>query len=449
MIEKKKVVIFGAGGFAAKHLSVIENYYEIKAFCDNDPDKKGLTVCGKYMIYSVSEAASMFPESEFLVALNLKNAYKAAHGQLEGLDVRHRHVNDALFEMSRKNDTLFFLTPEGQREAEKIKGSERNIFVLTAPPHSNLGDQAQAMCAEKMLGNKYSGRLFIYDEASVVRDYFELLYIIKRYLKPEDMVFLHSGYRLTNLYMESVYAVEMMMELLGDKKMVFLPQTIHFTDDVVMERLSHEIGENVTIMCRDSVSLKVAKEIFNKSKNVLCPDLVTSLIGKYHFKHEREGILFCLRTSSDGESLLSDDSARDIAAGLREFEDVIFTDTTIDEDWNRIAENRVYYVEREIDRYSHFKILITNRFHGMVFALAANTPVIVLPTKDHKVTAGALWFNKVGYRDVFLCKDDEEIKEAVAQILNQYSPSDNSDYFYRKYFEDFDPWNIMDYPEMH
>ena len=437
----KKIVIFGAGRFAAKHIRTIEKYFEVLAVCDNDEKKHGTKFLDKYPIISVEKAVKDFSENELLIALDVRDSFNTVHAQLESLGVHSHHVNDAIYEECIRRGEKFFLTKEGLEQSKNLDGNDRNIFVLTSPPHSNLGDQAQSMCIEKLLGNRYSGRLFI-DEAFVVRDYFELLYIIKQNLKPEDMIYLHSGYRLTDLYMESVYAAEMIMELFGDRKMVFLPQTIHFIDENIKKRFSEEVGTNITVMCRDATSYNLALEMFPNSRNLLFPDMVTSLIGKYNFHHNREGILFCLRKPDDGESMLSDEKARNIVGQLRKYEQVTVTDTSIDEDWHKIANNREYYVNREIERYSTYKIIVTNRFHGMVFGLAANTPVIVLPTRDHKVISGAEWLKQVGYKNIYMCQNINGIEETVSEVLKKCVETTNPDIFYKEYFEMFDPWNI-------
>ena len=175
MTEKRRVVIFCAGRFAEEHFAVVEKYFAIQAFCDNDANKHGLKFCDKYEIYPTVSAIEKFPHAEFLVAVKTRNLYEKIDTQLKNLGVPHRHVNDALLDVCEEIGESFFITEEGHAEVKRIEGSkERNIFVLTSPYDSNLGDQAQTMCTEKLLGRKYSGKLFIYNQAFVIKDYFEI-----------------------------------------------------------------------------------------------------------------------------------------------------------------------------------------------------------------------------------------------------------------------------------
>jgi exopolysaccharide biosynthesis predicted pyruvyltransferase EpsI len=237
--------------------------------------------------------------------------------------------------------------------------------------------------------------------------------------------------------MVSEYLVEMMGQLFADREMLFLPQTIHFTDEKIKRRLSEKISSNVTIMCRDIVSYQNASEIFPKSKIVLYPDMVTSLIGRYHFKHQRKGILFCLRKNGDGESLISDDEEKKLIDDIKKIAEASVTDTTISVDWRKIAENRKYYVEKEIEYYSKFQLVITNRYHGTIFSLAADTPVIVLPTKDHKITAGLRWFEEAEYDGIYYCNKSEEVRAVAQDIIDRCETICHPDYFYQKYYKDF------------
>ena len=63
------------------------------------------------------------------------------------------------------------------------------------------------------------------------------------------------------------------------------------------------------------------------------------------------------------------------------------------------------YIEKEIEDYSRYKIIITDRYHGTILSLVAGTPVIILKTNDHKVTTGADWFKGVYDEHVFLAND--------------------------------------------
>lgn len=434
-----QVILFGAGSFTERHLSYMEKYLDILAVCDNNAALQGKMFAGRYRIISVEELKEKYEGCDLLVSLNDRKNFDTVSRQLSALGLSHRHVNDALYDACIANREYFCLDGHNEKEIEKLHTSIRNLIVITAPAHSNLGDQAQSYCTETILREQYKGsNLFIYDEHAARDNYYELLYIVKQSLKPEDIVLLHSGYRLTDLYMSTEYTTEMMGRLFWNHKMVFLPQTVYFQDENIKERMSRSVNENVVIMCRDRISYRNAREMFCKSKIILCPDMVTSLIGRMKFDSERRGILLCLRNADDGESLLSDEGSARMAEELGQLGEVTVTDTTIDVDWRMIAADRKKYVEKEIAYYAQFELIVTNRYHGTIFSLAADTPVIVLPTKDHKVTAGLQWFEEAGFEGIYCCEEMDMILSMAREIITNPKKIRHTDYFYRHYFENFD-----------
>lgn len=440
---KKSVILFGAGSYAKKTIEYVEEYFVIEAVCDNSSTLWGQLFDGKYNITSVAEVMEKHQNTEVLVAIDNRDVYNIIDMQLSNNGIQHKHVNDALYEECVCKNQHFSIDKESYSEIVRLNIAGKKIFVLTAPSHSNLGDQAQTYCIETLLREKYPEHsIYIYDEYHIIKNYYELLYIIKQSLQEEDLIFLHSGYRLTNLYMTSEHIVEMMGQIFENRQVIFLPQTIQYTDEVVKERVSHCLSDKTVIMCRDELSYENAKTIFPKAKAVLYPDIVTSMIGKYEYNHERSGILLVMRASDDGESLLSLADINGLRGKLGQITTVTQTDTTIDVPWEKISRNRKYYVEKEIEAYSKYQLIITNRYHGTIFALAANTSVMVLPTKDHKITAGLQWFQMAGYDSVYFCEETDEICEKAKTIMEQNEPIRNSDFFYQNYYKDFNLNNL-------
>lgn len=435
---KEKIILFGAGNYSLHLMEKVEKYFIIQAVCDNNSALWGNKFIGKYPIISAEDVVAKYSGLKILIAIDDKKIFDEICEQFLKWNIECQHINDALYEKCVKEKTLFSVDCE-EKEIRKLHVSNRNIFVLTAPSHSNLGDQAQSYCIEDILKKQYpDSNIIIYDEYRIIKNYYELLYIMKQSLKSEDIILLHSGYRLTNLYMVSEHIVEMMGRLFADRKMIFLPQTINYTDENVKRRISKIIKNNVTIMCRDEVSYEKAKEIFTESKLLLYPDVVTSLIGRYRFENKRDGFLLCFRSINDGESMFCHEEVCKLIDKIKKFSNVTMTDTTIDADWKDIAENRKKYIEKEINAYSKFEVVITNRYHGVIFALAADTPVIVLPTADHKITAGLKWFKQAGYKGIYFCEKIEQASEAAREVINNGEQLYNGPYFYENFYREFD-----------
>lgn len=434
-MNKEQILLFGAGRYAKKILDKVEGYFEIAAVIDNNKNSWRDRFGGKYPIISIDSYMSDYYPRRILVAVDRMEVYLEICNQLEMLNICFVHVNDALCKLSAERKQEFYVEEETTAFIEQIKDNAC-AFVLTAPAHSNLGDQAQAYCISEILEKAYPNyKIILLNEIELQKNFYELIYVIKRYIKESDLLFLHSGYRLTNLYMTSEYIVEMMARLFADRKILFLPQTVHYTDAVVAKKISSLINKNVSIMCRDEQSFINASALFPTARIELYPDVVTSLIGQYEYRIKRHGILMIMRDVADGESLFDKSYIQSIKKILGKIDKVDMTDTTIAEDWKKISGNRKYYIEREIKKYSGYRLVVTNRYHGAILSLAANTPVVILPTKDHKISSGIRWFEKAGIDSFAYCDNMGDFESTVNKLLIKADYGRNDTWFYDNYFK--------------
>lgn len=432
---KESIILFGTGNYAKKVRSTLEQNYEIMFVADNDQSKWGRLFEDKYLICS-PETISDYEEAKVCIAIDNKSVVDCIIRQLENVD-NVQHVNEALLDAAIENNKLFHIEIDVENFVSELNKYSKNIFVFTAPAHSNLGDQAQSYCIERIIREKDSdSKIWFFDEEQIIRNYYELLYVIKQNIRENDIVYLHSGYRLTDLYMVSENIVEIMLDTFKERKILFLPQTINFQNTEMAENLSRKISSNITIMCRDRFSYKKSLELFPQAKSLLFPDVVTSLIGRREYCYDRSGILACLRAEDDGESAFHFEQINGILEKTADNNQINYTDTTICEDWHEIVKNKEKYIFEEIDKYAHFSLVITDRFHGTVFALAANTPVIVLPTKDHKVTSSLEWFSEAGINSLFYCDRIDRLGDIIQTALSKIEYKTNPDYLYNKYFSD-------------
>ena len=81
--------------------------------------------------------------------------------------------------------------------------------------------------------------------------------------------------------------------------------------------------------------------------------------------------------------------------------------------------------------YAKYKVVITDRYHGTIFSLIAATPVLVIPSSDHKLSSGVDWFPESYKEYVKYLSDISSIPDEVARIYQ-------TDYQYRlpSYFKE-------------
>lgn len=310
------------------------------------------------------------------------------------------------------------------------------IYYLGIPAHANLGDLAQGMCIRHWLKKNYPNSLVVEIETNaLVNTHFPLLNKLKKSYQTGDMVIFQSGYTTTDL---GGYADEMhraVIDALPEAKFLMMPQTIYFKSKKNQDRTSkcYNKAKNMLFLARDRVSYGMACEMFPNITIMQYPDIVTSLIGSYHYDYPREGILLCCR--NDGEQFYTCDELNSLKSKLSKVIKTEITDTTKNVKFKEINKNISGYVEKEINSYAHYNLIITDRYHGSIFSLAANTPVIVIRTTDHKVTTGVEWFKGVYDDYIFLADSLDDAYNVAQKILNTTFDYNLKPYFKEKYYD--------------
>jgi len=324
-------------------------------------------------------------------------------------------------------------------ETKKALTSQRTkdrVFYIGIPAHNNLGDLAQGVCIRKWLKKHFSDRETIEIETNaLVNTSCSALSELKNAFHEEDIIVFQSGYTTTDL---GGYADEMhcaVIKLLPEAKMLMMPQTIFFEKKERKNNTSvvYNSASNMMFLARDRVSFDMAKDMFPDLSICLYPDIVTTLIGQFEFANERDGILFCVR--DDSEKYYSDSQIQDLMEKCRAFAGVERTDTTKKGKTDHIVKNAESHIMSEIERYSKYKVIITDRYHGTIFSLVAGTPVIIIKTTDHKVTTGAEWFRGVYDRHVHLADSLEEALVIAQELYENDLACTLEPYFEEQYYD--------------
>lgn len=325
--------------------------------------------------------------------------------------------------------------------------TQKRIWYFCVPTHSNLGDQAQACCIEKYFRKFFSDHI-VFKLSNNAFDFYEekILMILKEKIKETDLIFFQSGYTFTGIHpYENMH--RKIVENFPYNKIVFLPQTVKFKNQKILENVQNFYGkyDNIYFFARDKISYDIYKSIFPEHRNVHCfPDIVTTEIGNYDFNNnERNGILLCVR--NDVEKLYSFQEISLFKEKLQKIAKVSLSDTNSETKENSLKE---YWkkIEETIDDYAQYQVIITDRYYGTIFALIANTPVIILKTTDHKVVTGADWFEGVYEDYVYVVNDLEEASQVAQQIVTGFEYRKLPSYFKEKYYDRLK--DIIEYGEL-
>jgi exopolysaccharide biosynthesis predicted pyruvyltransferase EpsI len=307
-----------------------------------------------------------------------------------------------------------------RREIMNCPNLKPKIFYLGITAHSNLGDMAQYCCIHNWLLSNYPEYLLIEVEAdTVVNEKYRFIELLKKNYDSCDFIVFQSGYTTQDLGGVHDLMHRMVIDALPDSHILMMPQTVFFQCENNKQRSAkiYNRGHHMLFLARDKVSYIAAKEMMPDVQVRLFPDIVTSLIGRYNFNNVRKGISVCRR--NDGEKYYSEMELNALIERLKLYTSVVVSDTTLKISFVELRRNPIKYIERQIRYFSQFEVVLTDRYHGTIFALAAGTPVVIIKTTDHKVITGADWFKGIYDDYVYVARDLEDAYNIISVVKNR------------------------------
>lgn len=316
-----------------------------------------------------------------------------------------------------------------------LQKRDKKIFYFGVPEHNNLGDLAQTYCTREWISANYPNYKVIEIKTRISFDK-KFVDYIKQILNINDIFIFQSGYCTRDTNPDHLMHKHIMNNF-PNQKAVILPQTVKLKSLKEIEKTKNIFSkcDHLLFLARDTVSYEQAKCFMNLSQLELFPDIVTSMIGKEHKRIDKAGILLCVR--NDDEKFYSDIEIENIIQKLYALTNIVdITDTNshlcIEETYNNL-ENIIL---NKIKTFKKYKVIITDRYHGTIFSLIANTSVIVIKTTDHKVTSGLNWFNGIYDKSSVCFADNLDMAVSLAKdILTNEQIIINNDYFYKTYYE--------------
>ncbi len=345
--------------------------------------------------------------------------------------------------------TLVSAQPALLRLAESIKSADKRIFLMGTPQHGNLGDQAIVLGELRILQEYFPDHAII----EIPYDYLtgELGKILNalgfvKQIRQDDVIFLHGGGNLGNLWLNEENLRRALIKKFAGNKLVVFPQSIYFSADaagrkeLATAQQIYNAHKDLHLMTRDENSFSLAQKIFPQVHNYLLPDAATALLGILDdVDVAREGVLFVLR--GDKEKVRDDNEIQRLQKYLAE-QNIPFevTDTAID--GKVTADTREEKIRDVLMKIRKSKLVVTDRFHGVIFSFITRTPALAFKSFDTKISSGIKWFKNLPTifyaegQDWAACEDfiDENYfaaEEDSFATLNVKVTTDSKERFFR------------------
>ncbi len=337
---------------------------------------------------------------------------------------------EKLNELLNDQTSLFF---DYKKEFEVLKMEninnlyfKRKIILLGTSEHSNIGDAAITMGIYEFIRNYLKNMPLIEISTYEFQDNINYLFKI---INKEDIILLQGGGNLGNRYLAEENLRRTIIENFPNNKIIILPQTIYFDDS---EKGKFELNKSqeiynrhndLTIFTRGKISLEMANQYFYNSKHQLMLDSALSLNYNYNFK--RKGIIACIRNLNDESGLVKDQYDK-IFEIIKIYDtNYDFTDNLSTGDIPKIDRNMV--VNNQLKLFAQHRLVITDRLHGLIFALITNTPCIVISSYNYKLNEFVEMMGKNKFVK-FVDKNIDQLNEEIKEVLSMDSSNYHNDF---------------------
>jgi pyruvyl transferase EpsO len=174
-----------------------------------------------------------------------------------------------------------------------------DVALVGYPNHSNVGDSAIWKGELAYLRERGHDVAYACDWLSYRKGHLEAR-------SPDGAILLHGGGNLGDIWPEHQRLRERVIQDFPRRKIVQLPQTLHFSDrgNFDAARAVFNSHRDLTLLARDRASLELARTAFS-CRSELCPDMAFALGSLPRHRAASSDILWLGRT--DAESAAPDD----------------------------------------------------------------------------------------------------------------------------------------------
>lgn len=410
---KGRVIIYGTGDYAKEYSPLLFQMpgIEVLAFCDSNPKKQGTEFYNKCVV--APECLEAMKYDYILIAAPAYNA-EIRNNLIETYKVSNSRIVD----FRRIVDVAFWKERCKWDKEYEHQEDESKIYLFCAPDYANLGDHAIAY-AEKEFIENYIGCEIVEVPTRHFRDAAD---IARHHIRENDLILITGGGFLGSLWMNSENMTREIIRNYPNNRIIVMPQTLYWEDNKVFEKEAmytreiYHLHKRLTLCARDSVSFDLMKKYYPDCHIILVPDMVLSCEWNKVVKTEtyRGGVVLCLK--DDKESVLTVEQKEKIVHISKELEGEVVSINNMYRYVMLDKEHREEALKEQLALFSGTRLCITDRLHGMLFAVITGTPCIVLNNCNHKLKASYQWVDNLPH--ICFVDDIDELQYVSANMID-------------------------------
>ena len=289
---------------------------------------------------------------------------------------------------------------------------------MGSPVYINLGDSAILIAQIEFL--KKMGIPSKAIKEVTCAEYYKDRELLKKAIKPTDLICGLGGGNMGNQwYWEEKFRYDLLDDF-PENPIIIFPQTLYYTQDEKGEQDKEKSipyyneRNKLTLVAREEKSYLHMKDLYPNADILLTPDIVlsTTLEDFQTVCTERRNVLLCIR--NDAEKTIKDSVWQELEDRLKQMsENTVRMDMYSDRDVTK--ENRRSLVRDKMSEFGSAKLVITDRLHGMIFAVITETPCIVFSNYNHKVSGTYEWIKELPY--IRFAESVEEAQKAIDELI--------------------------------
>ncbi len=272
--------------------------------------------------------------------------------------------------------------------------NERTIYLFNTPSNCNLGDQAICIATKKIIQDNFKYKIV---EIPCLEQKFIYKYL-KKIITTNDIIVISGGGNMSPNWLSEFSGMKKVLTNFPNIKTIIFPQSLYFNNTQNHQKELNEIisiikkHTSLLICLRDKKSYEFCNKNITK-KTLYIPDIALYLnYSKYNY--EKKEVLLIFR--KDKEKILNSSTIVNIKSFLKG-KNIKYKQTSTVKFKITFIKNRAKEFQRLINKIQKSSLVITDRLHGMIFAVITGTPCIAFNNSTDKIKYTHKWLSNLNY----------------------------------------------------